>query len=424
MPPPNGPPPLIGVTTNPVYDGQTTAGDKVRLGVTDWRAVYEERPMQMEIKDVQGHTHFVTKMQTVTHWIGQGRWTDVALSKLELIDRTGQRLPTEAGSKLAGRMAPALFARPVEEFDAAHLKHFRPEVPIILAELPAVVGQDSPNMLPPQATFAKVSGDKLTIFKPIWERRFEKVPVKGFENGQEITKFADRITVVTKMVSVDHPVAEIRASNAAGEAVDSSGLAKQLAKESLVLAWENGWPVGDIYLAAAKPETLAIVLPPWSPPAEGAAPPMPVAPGIQPTGLSPRFARAQLFGDLLVLREPQPTTVQVKRQVSKTVDGRSISEMVTAEQVATHWHEYGVSSANFRLAGMDGQQLDASTAAKRLMAETMVLVSDQRGKVDPIWLSIYKPDTVVVYLRPPVQAGHIGVEPAPAAAPASPNTVP
>jgi hypothetical protein len=419
VPHPRGRPPVIGLAINPVYDGQTTADDKVRLSVTDWRPVAESIPVQMEIKNALGNLQTITKSIDIEHWLGHGRWSDLPLADLALIDRQGQPLSAGARVKLTGGIFPVLLAHPGEEFDAMHLQHFRPETPIILAEVPVGEGRSFPNMLPPREMLAKVSDEKLIVYKPVYEQHMKKVPVTVVVDGKEVIQYKQEVYTATKSVGTDYPLAEVKASDASGNVIDGAALAERLARPSLVLAFENGWPVGPIYLTPVKPETLTLVLPPWSPSAADAEPPAPLPEAeLTATGASPRFALAQLHspGKLLVLREPQPTTVRSPQTVSKTVDGKVVNETVYETRIATHWDERAVSSRNYRLVDASGQPLDGDLAFGRLNKETMVLVSDQGKKVDPAWLSIYKSNTVVVYLRPM----YGGYGPAPAVKPPAP----
>lgn len=425
LPLPKGPPPAIGLAVNPVFDGKTTADDKVRLSVIDWRTVMEEKPVAETFADDSGNLHKVVKMQAVNHWLGQGRSTDVPLAELALVDRQGKPLPPAARAKLAGGMFPVLLMSPGLPVDDAHFQHFRPEVPIALAELPPGEGQSFPNMLPPHETYAQVKGDWLFLYKPVWEQKIEKVPVTVVEDGKPVSTFQEKIITLTKTVGIPYPLKtaiHVKVADAAGKPVDRAALAERLAKESPVLAWDNGWPVGDIYLAPVKPDSLTLLLTPWAPSEPGEAPPPAPAPELPATGLPPRFALAQLHqpGNLLVLREPQPNTAHFAKQVSKTVDGKVMTETVYETRIVTHWYEHGVSAEDYRLTGIDGQPLSGDAAWGRLNKETMVLIGDQGKKVDPAWLAIYKPDAVIVYLRPRFGGYGPAAAPAPAAPPPPP----
>jgi hypothetical protein len=278
-----------------------------------------------------------------------------------------------------------LIASPDQPFDANHYKHFRPDVLIVRADVqPAMWQQEFPNFLPPSAEFAKIASDKLVTYQPVYE--------------QQVVE--DKIKTLSKTIRFEYPLEGVKATDAAGQRIDAETLAKRLAKENLVLTWPNGWPVGDIYLTTTtKPDMLNLQLPPPARRVEGQTPP-PAPEKALATGLPPRFALAQLFNDLLVLREPQPTTILAPKTVTKTVDGEQVTETVMEHREAAHWHERAISWDDCRFASAGGKTLDYAAAHKRLASETMVLVSDQGTKVDPAWLVIYKPEAVIIYLRP------------------------
>jgi len=414
VPPPKGPPPVVGFATKSVNEGPSTADDTVRLGASDWRPIHEKKTVEQQIKDAKGTLHKVVKEVLITHWLAESRWLDVPLAELKLLGRDGQPLAANKRPRLTGGTYPVLLLPSDAEFDAAHLKHFRPEVPIAVADLPPPEGQVFPNVLPPHETLAKVNGERLIIYTPIFETQVEKVPVTAVQDGKEVTKLNDKVTVAMKVIGQDYPLADVKATDAAGKVVEVATLAERLGKPGLVLAFENGWPVGDIYLQPVKPQTLVFVLPPWSPPAAGAERPPDLAKGEWPvSGSPPRFGLAQVSAadNLLVLREPQQTTIRVPKQVPKTVDGETVFETMMEDRIATHWDEHAIGAGNYRLAGMDGKLLHGEQAIKRLSKETMVLVSDQGQRVDPAWLTIFKPEAVIVYLRPTIYGGD---EPAPA----------
>ncbi|MGV3483007.1 MAG: hypothetical protein ACO1RT_01175 [Planctomycetaceae bacterium] len=90
--------------------------------------------------------------------------------------------------------------------------------------------------------------------------------------------------------------------------------------------------------------------------------------------------------------------------------------------MTTHVDSRVLDASAFRLYEVAGRPMDWAIFAERAARPIIALLSDEGKKVDPAWLSIYRPGALVVYVRPesrhgyamPVPAAHRYAPPPPA----------
>jgi hypothetical protein len=120
----------------------------------------------------------------------------------------------------------------------------------------------------------------------------------------------------------------------------------------------------------------------------------------------PAHGDAQIVGGVLFLTRARVVMIPETRLGTRTVDGKEETYTYTTYSPQNQPENYSLNPDDYRVFGVDGQPLDGTNAGRRLRLTTPVLVSDDGRKVDPIYLKLYKPDTLVIYVRP-------GMEPPP-----------
>lgn len=143
-----------------------------------------------------------------------------------------------------------------------------------------------------------------------------------------------------------------------------------------------------------------------------------------PSGPPPQHMRAQLHHGMLILTERLESYTTVYKTVKYEENGVAKERQIAASQPISTTVERAVGANDYRIFDLAGKQLSAEAAAERLAESTTVLTSAHGSKVDPLYLQLYKPDTLIIYLRPsPVAPYPAMAHPAPLAAPA-PNSPP
>ena len=141
-------------------------------------------------------------------------------------------------------------------------------------------------------------------------------------------------------------------------------------------------------------------------------------------GRPPIMGEAQLVGDILVISLGLPTIVRQVRQGTRTVRGVEETFEYKVPMTMTMPHEEAVALENYRILDMQGIPVPGKVLSERLKKLTPVLFAVDGRRLDPKYLVLYKPDTLVVYLCgrpvPPAQPpGETHAPPAPAAAPSA-----
>jgi hypothetical protein len=105
---------------------------------------------------------------------------------------------------------------------------------------------------------------------------------------------------------------------------------------------------------------------------------------------------------------------------TRTVDGKEEQYTYTTYCPQNQPADYTLQPEDYRVFGVDGQALDAAAIARRLRFSLPVLVSDDGKKIDPIYLKPYKPGTLIIYVRPGIEA-LLPPPPPPAVLPSAPG---
>jgi hypothetical protein len=72
------------------------------------------------------------------------------------------------------------------------------------------------------------------------------------------------------------------------------------------------------------------------------------------------------------------------------------------------WNSRIIGAGDFRLFTLEGKPLDDAGTRQRLSEPIIALLSHHGKKVDPAWLGVYQPQTVLVYVKPEAMQGGYG----------------
>lgn len=109
----------------------------------------------------------------------------------------------------------------------------------------------------------------------------------------------------------------------------------------------------------------------------------------------PSMGEAQMVGDILVVSRGIPKVIVT---YAPPVEPGGV--MVPSQWTKIKHSNEAVAAGDYRVFDMQGKPVDPSVLAVRLNEWTPVLFSDDGRKVDPQYLVLYKPGTLIVYLRP------------------------
>ena len=120
-------------------------------------------------------------------------------------------------------------------------------------------------------------------------------------------------------------------------------------------------------------------------------------------GGPPIMGEAQFVGEILVISLGLPKIVQQTREGTRTVGG--VEETFTYEvpMTVTMPHEEAVALGDYRILDMQGKPVADKVLAERLKKLTPVLFVMDGRRLDPKYLVLYKPDTLIVYLHEPTR---------------------
>jgi hypothetical protein len=103
----------------------------------------------------------------------------------------------------------------------------------------------------------------------------------------------------------------------------------------------------------------------------------------------------------------------------REINGVKYYEPVTTYQQISQSHVMIQRLATMKAVDLGGKPIDAKKLAQRLKQETTVLVTYEHGPIDPFYLQLIKPDTIILAM-PPLPP----VEPAPRVLPNPPPMTP
>lgn len=467
-PPPEPQPPEFSTTeapagTPPDIGFLRKVGEELVLTEFDWEPVNEHKLISLEVKAPDGTLKTMHKTVVQIHWVPEPREQKIKLGQFATLDLTGQQTHG-AFEELTDQPVAVLLHDAKHQFVAAHVRHCHPDAVVLRGDFPPpdlYATYSAPAPTPPSEYFASVQGNALIVRRAVWEVHgspafglLEQPPKSFVAHWNEDRQTPVGHEIKTKFVAEKVPLDKVNAVDAAGKAIDSAALAGRLAKESPVLVAASDEPVDPLYLATLKPDTIVLTLPleqgppPGSIPAPAPVPlrdpppgPMPgkapqpkpvpqtglptrgsgaffvaaqapasrvpphaVEPSPPASGPPPRLVKIQAFGDKLVLRNP----ITIAGFAPMTELPKEGEPERGKFQVFTHWESRVISADNFRLYDLNGQPLDAAATSQRLAQPTIALLSDAGKKVDSAWLSIYQPETVLVYIKPEAMEGGYG----------------
>jgi hypothetical protein len=90
-----------------------------------------------------------------------------------------------------------------------------------------------------------------------------------------------------------------------------------------------------------------------------------------------------------------------KRQRTVTIDGKAVTEEYVVTTVTQMVQTRRLAAKTVKVYTTEGKEVDPKDAAEKLRKQTIVLMSCDGQKVDPFYLKIIKPDTLVIVPPPP-----------------------
>lgn len=114
----------------------------------------------------------------------------------------------------------------------------------------------------------------------------------------------------------------------------------------------------------------------------------------------PTVGEAQLVGDVLVLQRSLPMFIEEPRTGVRQEGDKQVPYTYNVQRIVSMPSMEAVQASDYRVLDLQGQPLEKATLAERLRTPTAVLFSEERRRLNPIYQPVFKPDTLVVYLRP------------------------
>lgn len=415
-------------------------GNELVLVEFDWDIVNEYKiPSSVPAPNEGTLRHAVASLPCL-HWVPSPREKTLKLKELKTLDVEGNQTHG-AFSAITNQPMAVLVKQLIDPFDTDNYKFCQRHVIIIEGEFPSPFFSEKYQAPPaPTECFAQLKDERLVLRRTVIMKNLVKIPITAMVDGKPVTRYAEKMETQTKFVQQGHPIADIAASDVAGKTIALDTLTERLAKESPVLVAPDKLPVHASYAERVKPETIVLAVPhlnipgmgvPGGPlPARAAdgVPPQPIAstasgqrwtfvglqdpPAVQPVveaappanGPPPRFVRIQALGDKLVLHDPQ--TIVGPAPIPAPAAGETPPE--PQMKAVAHWNSRVVSAENFRLFEVDGRPVDAAVFTDCAAHPLIALMSDTGKRVDPVWLSIYNPGALLVYIKPEAMMGGHG----------------
>jgi hypothetical protein len=120
-------------------------------------------------------------------------------------------------------------------------------------------------------------------------------------------------------------------------------------------------------------------------------------------GPAPQTAKAEISADGRFIRVSWPLvhTAPVTAYAPRQADGQKYYELVTEYRRTIRTQLMSQQVESVKAYELDGTRIDPKKLAERLKKETAVLVTHEEGKVDPFYLQLIKPGTIIVWMAPP-----------------------
>lgn len=118
------------------------------------------------------------------------------------------------------------------------------------------------------------------------------------------------------------------------------------------------------------------------------------------TGSAPAMVVLQAVDKELVseVKVTEPRTVTVKEKIKKGVEEVEVDVVKTEMAIVSKKIKYPLEGATFKTA--DGKVVEPADAVKRLKEPVLVVMASGGRGVDPAYLAVLKPNTLVVLLAP------------------------
>jgi hypothetical protein len=217
-----------------------------------------------------------------------------------------------------------------------------------------------------------------------------------------------------------YPAEDLNPHSADRRAIDPKDLLKRLEKEAVVFVCDAHQKADAAFASLLKPETICLFVPiqQFGPGGPGGQGPMPTPPKRSlPIAAQPTAGQAIITADgkcrvrersVWVFEHSAYRTVTTPQGEQKVP--YSIKNTTTTENLKE------VPASEVRAFEMSGQPLSATDLVAALESETTVLISGDDKPVDPAFLEIIKPGTLILSLPQPA--------PPPEAIPAEAGTAP
>lgn len=114
----------------------------------------------------------------------------------------------------------------------------------------------------------------------------------------------------------------------------------------------------------------------------------------------PTVGEAQLVGDVLVLERSLPMPIEESRTGVRQEGDKQVPFTYTVQRITSMPTMEALQASDYRVLDLRGSPVEKAELAERLRTPTAVLFSEERRRLDPIYQPLFKPDTLVVYLRP------------------------
>ncbi len=145
-----------------------------------------------------------------------------------------------------------------------------------------------------------------------------------------------------------------------------------------------------------------------------AAPAPPEPPPKLPQGPPPATVLASVTGDgEFEITQPRLVPYVEKRERTVTVDGRPVRQEYSVTAYRTVPETRRIKGEGAKVYTADGKEVDPKDVPDKLKKPTVVLLSADEKKVDPFYLKVVKPDTLVIVAPAPPATLPSSAPPAP-----------
>jgi hypothetical protein len=249
-----------------------------------------------------------------------------------------------------------------------------------------------------QQRVARFAGDKLVLtgmtLQPTTVQKEVQVPAPG---GHMVRKTVTEEKWVGTASITSHDAAELRAYTPDRKRLEPADLAKRLAAGAVVFVCEAHEKADTAYVALLKPDTVCLF-----PPYQDAAP-TPSAPAGS-AGEKSLPARPQPEAAVAVIDSAGKLTLRrriintFEKTAYPTIENPREQAPVLIKNTMTTDHVQELPAASVRAFDLAGKPVSAADLAAVLSAERPVLVSHDGQPVDPAFLQIIRPDTLILAL--------------------------